>query len=80
MSDNWQSLLYDGLLEEKKGRTPPIYSGMITKPNAQYQLSEIVRNNPNIVSNNTELRKLGKKDKYKHKTSVHRSMAFLPQE
>ncbi len=78
MTDSWQSLLYDGLLEPKKGKAPPVYSGMITKPNTQFQLSEIVDNSPNIISNNSHLSNLTTKKKYK--TSVHRSTAFLPQE
>ncbi len=77
MTDNWQSLLYDGLLVEK-GKKAPVYTGMITKPNADKQLSEIQHNELMVDSNNTTMR--GIKNRYKNKTLAHRAMSFLPQE
>lgn len=77
MSDNWKALLYNNL-SEKKGKAPPIYSGMITKPNVHLQLSEIQREGPMIESTNSNMR--GIKNGYKNKTYAHRSASFLPQD
>jgi len=78
MTDSWQSILYNGLLEEKKGKTPPVHTGMITKANIHQQQSEIVDTSPNIESNNTTTRNLRPQTKYG--ISTHRQMAFQSQE
>ncbi len=77
MSQNWQSVLYNGLATES-GRTPPVYSGMITRPNTKEQLSEIMAPQLNVVADNGRMRGLTKK--HKQKFSIHRAMSFLPQE
>ncbi len=77
MSDNWKSLLYNGLLTES-GKTPRVYSGMITKPIAHEQTREVMTRDPSIESSNMQSR--GLQHKHKNKTSTHRAMSFLPQE
>ncbi len=78
MSSSWQDILYGGLQEEK-GRAPPVYSGMITKSLAKQQLSEIVDNSLDIISENLTNRNISANPKkHKHHISAHRAMGFLP--
>lgn len=46
---DWKNTLYNGLATDL-GRTPPVYSGYITKPNIEYQLSEIIAPELNILN------------------------------
>lgn len=77
MSQNWQDILYNGLTTDS-GRTPRVYSAMITKPNHKQQFSEIVAPQLNVISDNHRMN--GLTNRNKQKFSIHRAMSFLPQE
>lgn len=69
--------LTEGLVLQR-GKPTRVASSQITKPNHREQLSEIMDLSMNIISNNERNR--GIKSGSKQRFSIHRSVAFLPQE
>lgn len=77
MEHGWKDVLYNGLIADH-GRMPAVHTGMVTKSNHVEQLSEIVQPTLDVVDDN--YRMIGITKKHKNGTSLHRSVAFLPQE
>ncbi len=75
--DNWKNILYNGLVTDK-GRTPPVASGSITKPNRDKQLPEHMVPTLEVLSDNGRM--AGLNTKSRSRFSIHRSMAFDAQD
>ncbi len=71
--DNWQNVLYNGLVADK-GRTPPVASGSITKPMREKQVPEHMVPTLEVMSDNNRM--TGLNTRSKSRFSIHRSMAF----
>ena len=74
---DWQSTLYNGLVTQN-GKPVPVSSSNITKPMVENQIPEHMIPTLEVMSNNTRDR--GLQRIHKQKFSIHRAMAFLPQE
>jgi hypothetical protein len=79
MTDEWQSVLYDGLLDTGRGKPTTVLSGFYNKPMHEQKMRDEFINTPDIVSMNPQSRGITpRKNKFGNYT--HRMTAFLPQE
>ena len=78
MNSNWANTINNGLITQER-RTPPVATGMITKPLAHEQHHDMKHDRFEVIGDHSRNRRLKfTSDKYKH--SSHRSVAFLPQD
>ncbi len=79
MTDKWQSMLYDGLLDTGRGKQPMVRAEYYNNPMHEKKLRDEFINTPDIVSMNPQSRGITPR-KNKFGNYSHRMTAFMPQE